>query len=58
MVGCMLSSSLAIAPALLVAQHAEVVDLDGPYLLAEDREPALGLGPTGSIDSNPGLWGG
>lgn len=38
MVGCMLSTSLAIAPAFLVAQGAIWVDLDGPALLAEDRE--------------------
>lgn len=38
MVGCMLSTSLGIAPAYLVAQGAEWVDLDGPILLAEDRE--------------------
>jgi L-Ala-D/L-Glu epimerase len=38
MVGCMLSTSLGIAPALLVAQRAHWVDLDGPALLAEDRE--------------------
>jgi L-Ala-D/L-Glu epimerase len=38
MVGCMLSTSLGIAPALLVAQSADWVDLDGPALLAQDRE--------------------
>lgn len=38
MVGCMLSTSLGIAPALLVAQRAHWVDLDGPALLAKDRE--------------------
>lgn len=38
MVGCMLSTSLGIAPALLVAQRGHWVDLDGPALLAEDRE--------------------
>jgi L-Ala-D/L-Glu epimerase len=38
MVGCMLSTSLGIAPAFLVAQQAHWVDLDGPALLAEDRE--------------------
>ncbi len=38
MVGCMLSTSLGIAPAFLVAQGADWVDLDGPALLAEDRE--------------------
>jgi L-Ala-D/L-Glu epimerase len=37
MVGCMLSTSLGISPAFLVAQHADWVDLDGPALLAEDR---------------------
>lgn len=37
MVGCMLSTSLGIAPAFLVAQYADWVDLDGPALLAEDR---------------------
>jgi L-Ala-D/L-Glu epimerase len=38
MVGCMLSTSLGIAPAFLAAQGAEWVDLDGPILLAEDRD--------------------
>ncbi len=38
MVGCMLSTSLGIAPAYLVAQNARWADLDGPALLAEDRE--------------------
>jgi len=38
MVGCMVGSSLAMAPALLLAQGAHFVDLDGPLLLAEDRE--------------------
>lgn len=38
MVGCMLSTSLAIAPAFVLAQRAKWVDLDGPALLAQDRE--------------------
>ena len=38
MTGCMLSTSLGIAPAFLAAQCAHWVDLDGPALLAEDRE--------------------
>jgi L-alanine-DL-glutamate epimerase-like enolase superfamily enzyme len=38
MVGCMLSTSLGIAPAFLLAQRARWVDLDGPALLASDRE--------------------
>ncbi|MEL7089935.1 MAG: N-acetyl-D-Glu racemase DgcA, partial [Planctomycetota bacterium] len=41
MVGCMVGSSLAMAPAVLVAQGAAVVDLDGPLLLAEDRPAPL-----------------
>ena len=41
MVGCMLATSLAMAPAFLVAQLADYVDLDGPLLLAQDRNPAI-----------------
>ncbi len=41
MVGCMVSTSLAMAPAMLLAQGADWVDLDGPLLLARDRDPAL-----------------
>lgn len=41
MVGCMVATSLAMAPAMLVAQDAAVVDLDGPLLLARDREPGI-----------------
>jgi L-alanine-DL-glutamate epimerase-like enolase superfamily enzyme len=57
MVGCMVGTSLAMAPALLVAQGAEFVDLDGPLLLARDREP--GLTYRGSIvePSTSSLWG-
>lgn len=57
MVGCMIGSSLAMAPAILVAQGAEVVDLDGPLLLAADREHALTY--EGSIlhPPLPKLWG-
>jgi len=38
MVGCMLSTSLGIAPAMLAAQHARWIDIDGPLLLARDRD--------------------
>lgn len=57
MVGCMIGTSLAMAPALLVAQGAEVVDQDGPLLLAKDR--TNGLTYTGSVISPalPELWG-
>jgi L-alanine-DL-glutamate epimerase-like enolase superfamily enzyme len=41
MTGCMVATSLAMAPAVLLAQSADWVDLDGPLLLARDREPAL-----------------
>jgi L-alanine-DL-glutamate epimerase-like enolase superfamily enzyme len=57
MVGCMVSTSLAMAPALLLAGLADVVDLDGPLLLARDRDP--GLRYEGSVvrPALPGLWG-
>lgn len=57
MVGCMVSTSLAMAPALLAAQHARFVDLDGPLLLAADRPH--GLRYEGSLvhPSDPELWG-
>jgi L-alanine-DL-glutamate epimerase-like enolase superfamily enzyme len=57
MVGCMVGTSLAMAPALLVAQDADFVDLDGPLLLARDREPPLSY--EGSLVSppQPALWG-
>ncbi len=41
MIGCMVGTSLAMAPALLLASDANFVDLDGPLLLARDREPGL-----------------
>jgi L-Ala-D/L-Glu epimerase len=57
MVGCMVSTSLSMAPALVVAQHADVIDLDGPLLLARDRDG--GLRYDGSIvhPPEPRLWG-
>jgi len=57
MVGCMVGSSLAIAPAVLVAQNAAVVDLDGPLLLAEDREIPLRHEGSELHPSCPELWG-
>lgn len=41
MIGCMLASSLAMAPAMLLTPYADYVDLDGPLLLAEDRTPPI-----------------
>jgi L-alanine-DL-glutamate epimerase-like enolase superfamily enzyme len=57
MVGCMLGTSLAMAPAMLLAGQADFVDLDGPLLLAKDREPGLRF--EGSVVSPPdaALWG-
>jgi len=57
MVGCMVGSSLAMAPAVLVAQGAAITDLDGPLLLAEDREEPLLFDEAGVHPSGPGLWG-
>ncbi|MBH1998737.1 MAG: dipeptide epimerase [Sphingomonadaceae bacterium] len=55
MVGCMLGTSLGIAPAALVAQGADWIDLDGALLLAEDREGGLAL-VDGMLQPG-GLWG-
>ena len=57
MVGCMVGSSLAMAPAVLVAQGVEVVDLDGPLLLAEDRPDALQYDAAGVHPPAAALWG-
>jgi L-alanine-DL-glutamate epimerase-like enolase superfamily enzyme len=57
MVGCMVGSSLAMAPATLVAQGARVVDLDGPLLLGEDRENALTFDDAGVHPPLAALWG-
>lgn len=57
MVGCMVGSSLAMAPAMLVAQGAKVVDLDGPLLLAEDRDTPLKFDTAGVHPPVAALWG-
>jgi L-alanine-DL-glutamate epimerase-like enolase superfamily enzyme len=57
MVGCMVGSSLAMAPAVLLAQGAAVVDLDGPLLLARDREHPLLYDHRGVHPPMPELWG-
>jgi L-alanine-DL-glutamate epimerase-like enolase superfamily enzyme len=57
MVGCMIGSSLAMAPAVLVAQGALVTDLDGPLLLAEDRDNALTFDEAGVHPPEAALWG-
>lgn len=57
MVGCMVGTSLAMAPAVLLAQGAEFVDLDGPLLLARDREPSLRYDGSLVYPPEPALWG-
>ncbi|GAB5447040.1 N-acetyl-D-Glu racemase DgcA [Gymnodinialimonas sp.] len=57
MVGCMVGSSLAMAPAMILAQGAEIVDLDGPLLLAEDRTPPLRFDGSTVYPPDAALWG-
>lgn len=57
MVGCMVSSSLAMAPATLVAQGVAFTDLDGPLLLAEDRDAPLKFDDAGVHPPSAALWG-
>ncbi|UWQ04401.1 N-acetyl-D-Glu racemase DgcA [Aliiroseovarius crassostreae] len=57
MTGCMVGSSLAMAPAVLVAQGSVVTDLDGPLLLAEDREAPLLFDDKGVHPPEAALWG-
>ena len=57
MVGSMVATSLAMAPALLVAQDTEWVDLDGPLLLARDRVPGLAYEGGIIAPPRPELWG-
>lgn len=56
MVGCMVATSLAMAPALLLADCARFVDLDGPLLLARDRQPGLAYNG-GSVEFSTDVWG-
>jgi L-alanine-DL-glutamate epimerase-like enolase superfamily enzyme len=57
MVGCMLATSLAMAPAHLLTGYARWVDLDGPLLLARDREPAITYAGSIMQPPPPALWG-
>jgi L-alanine-DL-glutamate epimerase-like enolase superfamily enzyme len=57
MVGCMVAGSLAMAPALVLAQRADFVDLDGPLLLARDRQPGLRYDGSLVYPPKPNLWG-
>ena len=57
MVGCMVGTSLAMAPAILLACDADFVDLDGPVLLTEDREPSLICQTAYQCTPKSELWG-
>ena len=57
MVGCMVATSLAMAPAMLIAQAADYVDLDGPLLLADDRRPGLRYEGSTVYPAETALWG-
>jgi L-alanine-DL-glutamate epimerase-like enolase superfamily enzyme len=57
MVGSMVATSLAAAPALLVDASADWVDLDGPLLLARDRTPGLSITDGWISPADPALWG-
>jgi L-alanine-DL-glutamate epimerase-like enolase superfamily enzyme len=55
--GCMVGTSLSMAPAFLLAQDADYVDLDAPLLLARDREPGFSYDGSTMLPPPPGLWG-
>ncbi len=57
MIGCMLGTSLAMAPAVLLGQDADFVDLDGPLLLTKDRDPGLSFEGSLLHPPTPELWG-
>jgi len=57
MVGCMLATSLGMAPAMVVGQFASVIDLDGPLLLDKDRENAISYEGSLMHLPSPSLWG-
>ena len=57
MAGCMVATSLAMAPAVLMAQTARIVDLDGPLLLAKDRDHGLLYQDSLVFPPTPALWG-
>ncbi|MEO3431162.1 N-acetyl-D-Glu racemase DgcA [Pelagibius sp. CAU 1746] len=57
MVGCMLTTSLACAPAVVLAQGVALTDIDAPLLLAEDRDPPLKIEGSLVYPPAPALWG-
>ena len=57
MIGCMVSTSLAIAPAMMLCEGAVAVDLDGPILLEQDRRPGLVYDGSAIEAPEPRVWG-
>jgi len=57
MIGCMVGTSLAMAPALLLAADATLVDLDGPLLLERDRDTPISYDARGMHPAPTTLWG-
>ena len=57
MVGCMVATSLAMAPAFIVAQNVQIVDLDGPLLLAKDRQSGIQFDESLMKVYQAALWG-
>jgi L-alanine-DL-glutamate epimerase-like enolase superfamily enzyme len=57
MIGSMVGTSLGVAPALLLANRARYVDLDGPLLLARDRPEGLRYSGAEISPPEPALWG-
>ena len=57
MVGCMVATSLSMAPAMLLTPQARFVDLDGPLLLARDRDGGLRYDGSLVYPPEPALWG-
>ena len=56
MVGNMVGTSLAMAPAFILGQLCDIVDLDGPTFLAQDRSPSV-VYADGDITAGPDVWG-
>src|SRR3989344_2360971 len=57
MISCNVSTSLSMAPATVLAQYADYVDLDGPLLLEKDREPSIKYDKGKILPTTPELWG-
>jgi L-alanine-DL-glutamate epimerase-like enolase superfamily enzyme len=57
MAGCMVATSLSMAPAMLIGQRSSFVDLDGPLLLARDREPGIAFDGSIMHPAPRELWG-